>query len=35
MMIRSTEEYRDSLRSLKPRVFLEGTLVDSVADDPR
>jgi 4-hydroxybutyryl-CoA dehydratase / vinylacetyl-CoA-Delta-isomerase len=31
----SGAEYRESLRRLKPRVFVDGTAVDSVADDPR
>ena len=35
MMIRSTAEYRDSLRSLNPRVFMDGRLIESVADEPQ
>ncbi|MEY2907797.1 MAG: hypothetical protein RLZZ602_320 [Pseudomonadota bacterium] len=31
----TAEEYRDSLRSYRPRVFINGDLVESVADDPR
>ena len=30
----SGAEYRDSLRRLKPRVYVDGQLVDSVADAP-
>ena len=33
-MIGSTEEYRDSLRSFHPRVFIDGQAIDSVADEP-
>lgn len=33
-MIHSTAEYRDSLRAFKPRVFVNGRQVDSVADEP-
>jgi 4-hydroxybutyryl-CoA dehydratase/vinylacetyl-CoA-Delta-isomerase len=33
-MIGSTEEYRDSLRSLRPRVFIDGQAIDNVADEP-
>jgi 4-hydroxybutyryl-CoA dehydratase/vinylacetyl-CoA-Delta-isomerase len=32
-MLMSDSEYRDSLRRLKPRVFVDSRLVDSVADD--
>ncbi len=31
----SAEEYRESLRRYRPRVFVDGTRVDSVADEPR
>ncbi len=34
-MLMSAAEYRDSLRAFRPRVFLNGTRVESVADDPR
>ncbi len=34
-MFMSAEQYRDSLRSLAPRVFLDGEAVSSVADEPR
>lgn len=34
-MLRTTEEYRDSLRRYRPRVFMNGEVVASVADDPR
>ncbi len=33
-MIRSLSEYRDSLRQFKPRVFIDGRRIDSVADEP-
>ena len=33
-MIRSTDDYRASLRSLRPRVFVDGRPVESVADEP-
>jgi 4-hydroxybutyryl-CoA dehydratase/vinylacetyl-CoA-Delta-isomerase len=33
-MISSLAEYRDSLRPFKPRVFLDGRRVESVADEP-
>ncbi len=33
-MIGSTEEYRESLRAFRPRVFVNGAAVDSVADEP-
>lgn len=34
-MLMTAEEYRESLRKLKPRVFINGDKVDSVADEPR
>ncbi len=34
-MLMSAEEYRESLRRLNPRVFVDGDRVDNVADDPR
>ena len=34
-MMKTAEEYRESLRSIKPVVYLGGELVDSVADEPR
>ena len=34
MMIESTAAYRESLRAFKPRVFVNGALVPSVADEP-
>lgn len=34
-MLMTAADYRDSLRSLKPRVFLDGERVASVADEPR
>lgn len=33
-MIRSTEEFRDSLRAFKPRVFIDGRAIECVADEP-
>jgi len=33
-MLMSANEYRESLRRLKPRVFVDGRSVDSVADEP-
>ena len=33
-MLMTGESYRDSLRSLSPRVFVNGGRVDSVADEP-
>ncbi len=33
-MLMSGAEYRESLRAYKPRVFINGTLVTSVADEP-
>ena len=34
-MLMTAADYRDSLRSLKPRVFVEGQRVESVADEPK
>ena len=34
-MLRSSADYRESLRRLKPRVFVDGDAVPSVADEPR
>ncbi len=34
-MFMSSADYRDSLRRLKPRVYLDGRAVESVADDPQ
>ena len=34
-MLMSAEDYRESLRRLKPRVFVDGDRVEAVADDPR
>ncbi|MGB1876821.1 MAG: 4-hydroxyphenylacetate 3-hydroxylase N-terminal domain-containing protein, partial [Rhodospirillaceae bacterium] len=34
MIIESTAAYRESLRAFKPRVFVNGALVSSVADEP-
>lgn len=34
-MLMSGEDYRESLRRLSPRVFVNGTQIDSVADEPR
>lgn len=34
-MLMSAEQYRDSLRAYKPRVFLGGEPIESVADEPR
>ncbi len=34
-MLMSAEEYRESLRRYHPRVFVDGDLVPSVADEPR
>src|ERR1044072_3779733 len=31
----TAEEYRESLRRYRPRVFVDGEAVDSVADEPR
>ena len=31
----TAEEYRESLRRYRPRVFVDGDAVDSVADEPR
>jgi 4-hydroxybutyryl-CoA dehydratase/vinylacetyl-CoA-Delta-isomerase len=33
-MLMSAAAYRDSLRPLKPRVFVDGRRIDSIADDP-
>ncbi len=33
-MLMTAADYRESLRAYKPRVFVNGTAVDSVADDP-
>ena len=33
-MMKSTEEYRDSLRSYSPRVFIDGRRIENVADEP-
>ena len=33
-MMKSTEEYRDSLRSYNPRVFIDGRQIENVADEP-
>ncbi|HEV2675659.1 MAG TPA: 4-hydroxyphenylacetate 3-hydroxylase N-terminal domain-containing protein [Aliidongia sp.] len=33
-MFLSSEEYRESLRRLKPRIFVDSRLVESAADDP-
>ena len=33
-MLMSAADYRDSLRAYKPRVFVSGRQVDSVADEP-
>jgi|TARA_B110000305_G_scaffold69437_1_gene77968 4-hydroxybutyryl-CoA dehydratase/vinylacetyl-CoA-Delta-isomerase len=35
LMMKSAEEYRESLRALKPRIYLGGSLIESVADEPR
>lgn len=34
-MMMTAAEYRDSLRAYKPRVFVDGSRVESVADEPR
>ena len=34
-MLMSGEEYRESLRRLAPRVYVDGDEVASVADEPR
>lgn len=34
-MLMTAEEYRESLRSYSPQVFINGDRVESVADDPR
>jgi 4-hydroxybutyryl-CoA dehydratase / vinylacetyl-CoA-Delta-isomerase len=33
-MLMTASDYRDSLRAYKPRVFINGTTVESVADEP-
>src|SRR3546814_9959818 len=33
-MLMSAADYRESLRSYKPRVFINGNAVDSVSDEP-
>ena len=33
-MLMTSEEYRESLRRLSPKVYLGGKLVESVADEP-
>ncbi len=33
-MLMSADDYRESLRAYKPRVFVDGKLVESVADEP-
>ena len=33
-MLMTSEEYRESLRRLSPKVYLGGNLVGSVADEP-
>jgi len=34
-MLMSSTEYRESLRRLRPRVFVDGERVESVADAPQ
>jgi 4-hydroxybutyryl-CoA dehydratase/vinylacetyl-CoA-Delta-isomerase len=34
-MLMSSEDFRESLRPLKPRVFVDGRAVESIADDPQ
>jgi 4-hydroxybutyryl-CoA dehydratase/vinylacetyl-CoA-Delta-isomerase len=34
-MLKSAEDYRESLRAYRPRVFVDGQAVESVADEPR
>jgi 4-hydroxybutyryl-CoA dehydratase/vinylacetyl-CoA-Delta-isomerase len=34
-MLMSAEEYRESLRRYRPRVFVDGDRIDSVVDEPR
>ncbi|MGE3773154.1 MAG: 4-hydroxyphenylacetate 3-hydroxylase N-terminal domain-containing protein, partial [Gammaproteobacteria bacterium] len=34
-LLMSAAEYRESLRRYKPRVYVDGSRVDSVADEPR
>ena len=33
-MLMTAEEYRESLRRLQPRVFVDGRRVESIADEP-
>ena len=33
-LLMSGDEYRESLRRYRPRVFLDGRLVESVVDEP-
>ena len=33
-MLMNAAEYRESLRAYRPRVFVEGRRIDSVADEP-
>ena len=33
-MLMTSEAYRDSLRAMSPRVFINGDRIDSVADEP-
>ena len=35
MTMLTAEQYRESLRRYRPRVFVDGDDVDSVADEPR
>ena len=34
-MLMSSSDYRESLRAYRPRVFVQGSRVESVPDDPR
>jgi len=34
-MLMTAEEYRESLRRYRPRVFVDGEAVESIADEPR
>ena len=34
-MLMTAADYRESLRAYRPRVYVEGDLVESVADEPR
>ena len=34
-MLMSSQDYRDSLRRYRPRVYVDGRTVESVADEPR